>query len=238
MTRSSDARVEFLQWRAVAAVQRLTGLNVSDAQAVVLHGRRDSYDSERSSGVKDGGKLGDDLQGVVADLLDASMTAGAFAVAVLLDAVGAPWASAHGETLELRLPDGRLGLTRTGSWSYLQVSADDGGVEFWWTGVADACPDALLVADVLQRTSQEGEALAGRRVRDVDLLIPRCTACGGHVVPLVHGMPDGELRAAAALGYVSLAGCLVPDAGAGTGPFGECVDCGLQRGLTLEGDRR
>lgn len=236
MTSASNARIEYLQGRAVAAVQRLTGLNVLDAQVVVRHGRFDLYDSAQPSGVNKDNTLGDDVQRVVADVLDGNTTTTAFAAAALLGAVDLPQASAHGETLELRLSDERLGVAGAGSWSYLEVPADDGGVEFWWTGLADTCPDALLVADALKRVFEDGDALAGRRVRDLAHLIPRCQACGGGVVPVVHGMPDEELVAAAALGQVRLAGCLVPGDGAGTGPIGECVDCGQQRGIAMEED--
>jgi hypothetical protein len=66
--------------------------------------------------------------------------------------------------------------------------------------------------------------------------VPTCHRCGAEVMPLIYGMPDGDLMALGELGVVSLGGCVIPDTGVPDPDLGTCPRCGEQRLLTLGGD--
>ncbi len=226
----------FEQVRAIASVQRLTGLAFEQARDVVVDGRHDLYDAQRQSDSDEEETLGDEVRAAIEDHLDSGTPAGAFVVVSLLNAVGAPWWEVYGDTLELALPDDRLALTGSGHWFYLEIPVGRGEYEYWWTGIAADCPDPLLVADVLEAVVRADGPVAGRRVRSLQEVVPTCHRCGAPTVPLIYGMPDAHLMSMARLGYVATAGCVVDDTGLPDPHSGVCVRCGQQRLLTLEGD--
>jgi hypothetical protein len=226
--------LEVAQARAITSVQRLTGLDFSDARRVVIDGAHWLYDGERPSAWSEE-TLAGEVRAAIADHLEVTSPADAFVVASLMQAIDGPWREVDGDTIELALPDGRAGVVRSGHWSHCAVPSN-GGREHWWTGLPDDCPDPLIVADALTALVESGPA-AGRAVSTVEQVVPTCHHCGGVVVPVVYGMPDGDLMTLGEMGYVHLGGCVIPETGMPDRDLGTCPRCGEQRLLTLAGDR-
>lgn len=65
----------------------------------------------------------------------------------------------------------------------------------------------------------------------------KCPRCGGRLLRIAYGMPDGELDRRASLGKVVLGGCCI--FGDGTDPTHQCAGCDeryLKRGRELSPD--
>jgi hypothetical protein len=226
--------LDFAQSRAIASVQRLTGLDHSDARRVVVDGVHWLYEADRPSALSEEETLGDEVRAAISDHLDLTSPANAFVVVSLMEALDGPWREAYGDTIELALPDDGVALVWSGHWSHCAVPIG-GGYEYWWTGLPDDCPDPLIVADALTALVASGPA-AGRVVSEIEQVVPTCHRCGAEVMPLIYGMPDGDLMALGELGVVSLGGCVIPDTGVPDPDLGTCPRCGEQRLLTLGGD--
>jgi hypothetical protein len=179
--------LELAQHRAIASVQRLTGLDVTDARHVVVDGTHWLYDAER------------------------------------------PSALAGAETFRRRGPRGDRRPPRSGTAGERLC----GGVAAGGGRRSLAFGDG--VADALTALVEEGPA-AGRAVQAVQQAVPTCHRCGGDAVPVIYGMPGGDLMAWWSMGVISVGGCVIPDTGLPDPDLGACRRCGEQRLLTLQGD--